>query len=154
MLDPFAVYSRMVSAAFGMAGTTQRASETLDASREVIARRVELMGDAARSPLDGNYAELGRMMPEKMEAFGKAGAAMANEWWAMQSAYLAEIRHMGTIAMKGRAPSMAELLTLWQRNAAFGLRALEHASAMGDKGLRPIHATATANAKRLKQTKA
>ena len=151
MLDPFAFYSRMASAAFDMAGTTQRASETLDASREVVARRVELMGDAARSPLDGNYAELGRMVPEKMEAFGKAGAAMADEWWAMQSAFMAEVRHMGAIAMKGRAPTMSELFALWQRNAAFGLRALERASAMGDKGLRPIHAAATANAKRLKR---
>ena len=151
MLNPFVVYARMVSAAVGMAGTTQRASETLGASGEVIARRVEMMGHAARSPLEGDYAELGRMVPEKMDAFYKAGAAMADEWCAMQSAFIAEIQHMGVFAMKGRAPSVAELFALWQRNAAFGLRAIERAGAMGDKGLRPIHATATANAKRLKK---
>lgn len=152
MLNPFSVYSRMMSAAAGMAATSQRASETIGASGEVIARRVEMMGQAAQSPLDGNYAELGRMVPEKMEAFGKAGAAMADEWWAMQSAIMGEMRHMAAIAMKGRAPTMAELFALWSRNAAFGLRAIERVGVMGDKGLHPIHATATANAKRLKQT--
>lgn len=151
MLEPYAFFSRMTSAASGMAGTTQRASETLDASREVIARRVEMMCDAARSPLEGNYAELSRMMPEKIDAFARAGAAIASDWWAMQSACMAEMRHMGTLAMKGRPPSMAELFALWQRNAAFGLRALERANGMTDKGLEPIHATATANAKRLKK---
>jgi hypothetical protein len=151
MLDPFAVFSRMASAASDVAGTTQRTSETLDASSEVIARRVEMICDAARSPLEGNYAELGRMVPEKIDAFTRAGAAMADDWWAMQSACMAEMRHMGAIAMKGRPPTMAELLALWQRNAAFGLRAFERAAGMTDKGLQPIHATAMANAKRLKK---
>ncbi len=151
MLDPFAFYSRLASAAVGIAGTTLRASETLDASREVIARRVEMMGEAARSPLDGNYAELGRMMPEKIDAFARAGAAVAEDWWALQSACMAEMQHMGAIVLQGRPPSITELLALWQRNAAFGLRVFERANAINDKGLRPIHATATANAKRLKQ---
>ncbi len=151
MLDPFAFYSRLASAAAGMAGTTQRASETLDASREVIARRAAMMGEAAQSPLHGNYAELGRMVPEKIDAFARAGAAVAEDWWALQCACMAEMQHIGAIALKGRPPSITELFALWQRNAAFGLRVFERVSAMNDKGLRPIHATATANAKRLKQ---
>jgi hypothetical protein len=153
MLDPFAFYSRMVSAAFDMAGRMQRVSETLTASQAVIAERTAMMGAAARSPLDGDYIELGRMVPEKVEAFGKAGTAMASDWWAMQSAFMAEAQHLGTMAMKGRAPTAAELSRLGTRNAALALRTIERAGAMSAKGLRPIHAGATGNAKRLKRAK-
>jgi hypothetical protein len=153
MLDPFTFYSRMISAAFGMAGTAQRASEMLNASGEVIARRTAMMGDAARSPLSGNYAELGRIVPEKLEAFSKANAAMASDWWAMQSAFITEAQHFGALAMKGRAPTLAELSELSSRHAAFALRAFERAGSIGGKGLRPIHASATANARRLKGSK-
>lgn len=153
MLDPFTFYSRMMSAAFGMAQTAQRACETLIASGQVIAARTTMINDATCSPLDGNYSELGKMVPEKAEAFGKAGAAIAHDWWAMQSAFLAEAQHLGTMAMKGRAPTLAELSALSTRNAAFAMRSLERASAIGAKGLRPIHARATSNARRLKRCK-
>jgi hypothetical protein len=98
--------------------------------------------------------ELGRMVPEKMDAFAKAGAAMAGDWWAIQSAFLTEAEHFGKVAMRGRAPSLAELSALSSRNAKSALSTFERASAMSGKGLRPIHASATANAKRLKRAKA
>jgi hypothetical protein len=150
MLDPFTIYSRMVSAAFGMAGTAQRAAETFSASGEVIAKRTAMMRDVARSPLDGNYVELGRMVPEKLEAFSKASAAMAGDWLAIQSALISEAQHFGAMAMRGQAPTLAELSELSSRNVAFALRAFERTAAMSGKGLRPIHASATTNAKRLR----
>ncbi|MDF0542106.1 hypothetical protein PX699_07115 [Sphingobium sp. H39-3-25] len=150
MLDPFTFYSRMVAAAFEMVGTAQRASETLSASQEVIAKRSAMMGVAARTPLEGDYAELSRMVPEKIEAFAKAGTVMANDWWAIQSAFITEAQRMGGMAMKGRAPTLTELQKLSSRQSRFALRMLERTSAMGDRGLRPIHASATANARRLK----
>ncbi len=153
MFDPFTLYSRMVSSAFDMVETAQRGAETLIASQEVIAKRTTMMRDAARSPLDGNYTELGKMFPEKVEAFGKAGTAMANDWWAFQSSLFAEAQHMGAMVMKGRAPTVGELSALSTRNAAFAMRAFERASALGSTGLRPIHASATANARRLKHVK-
>jgi len=48
---------------------------------------------------------------------------------------------------------MAELSTLASRNTALALRTFERASAIGGKGLAPIHASATANARRLKARK-
>ncbi|CAN5324097.1 hypothetical protein BH10PSE12_BH10PSE12_01640 [soil metagenome] len=154
MLDPFTFYSRMVSAVLGMAGTAQRAAETMNASQEVIAKRTSMMGTAAQSPLDGNYAELGRMIPEKVDAFAKAGAAIASDWWAMQSAFMTEAQHLGSMALKGRAPTLTEFSALSARNAAFMLTAFERGSAIGAKGLDPIHASATANARRLRRTPA
>ena len=149
MLDPFTFYSRIISATMGMADTAQRASETLVASRDVINRRTAMMGEAVFSPLDGNYAEFGKMIPEKVEAFGKAGAAIANDWWAIQSTFLTEAQHFGAIVMKGRAPTFSELSALSKRNTAFALRTFERAAAISAGGLMPIHASATANAKRL-----
>jgi hypothetical protein len=154
MLDPFTIYTRLVSAGTDMLHTARRGSETADAAALVIARRMAMIGEAARAPLDGDYAELGRMVPEKVEAFSSAGAAMAGACWDMQSAYLAEVQHWRALAGRARAPTVAEWWAHGARNAAFGLRMFELAGEVGAKGLRPIHAAATANAKRLKQTKA
>ena len=151
MLDPFAFYGRMVSATLDMVGTAQRVSQTMAASNEVIGRRTAMMRDAARSPLDGNYAELSRMVPEKVDAFGRAGAAIAGDWWAMQSAFLAQAQQFGALAMRGRAPSLTELSDLSANNMMLALRMFERAGAMGAKGLKPIHASATGNARRLKR---
>lgn len=151
MIDPFTFYGRMVSATLDMIGTAQRASQTMTASNEVIARRTAMMREAAQSPLDGNYAELSRMIPEKVDAFSRAGAAIAGDWWAMQSAFLAQAQQFGALAMKGRAPTMAELADLSANNMALALRTFERTGAMGAKGLRPIHASATGNARRLKR---
>jgi hypothetical protein len=93
------------------------------------------------------------MVPEKVDAFTKAGIAMANDWWTMQSALLTGAQQFGSMAMKGRAPSMAELSTLYSRNTTLALRTVEGSSPIGDKGLAPIHASATANARRLKRRK-
>jgi hypothetical protein len=154
MLDPFTIYTRLVAAGTEMLHTARLGSETADAAGEVIARRMAMMGEAARAPLGGNYAELGRMVPEKVEAFSSAGAAMSGAWWEMQSACLAEIQHWGAMAGRARVPTIAEWWAQGARNTAFGLRMVELAGDVGAKGLRPIHAAATANAKRLKQTKA
>lgn len=152
MLHPFTFYFRLVSATFDMMATAQRGTEMLDASQQVIAKRTAMMSDAARSPLDGNYRELGRMVPEKMHAFAQANAAMAGDWWAMQSMFLSEFRHAASLATKGHLPTFFELAGLSSRNSMIGLRIFEHVSAMGDKGMRPVHAVARANARRLKRS--
>jgi hypothetical protein len=154
MIDPFTFYARMGSAAFDMAGTVQRTSEMLTASQAVITTRTAMMGAGARSPIEGDYAERGRMVPEKVEAFGKADTAIANDCWAMHSAIMGEAQRIGVMALSGRAPTVSELSALATRDANLALRTFEQASAMGAKGLHPIHASATANARRLKRAKA
>ena len=102
-------------------------------------------------PLAGDYAELGRMVPEKLEAFSRAGTAVANDWWTIQISIFNEARHLWRQAMKGRAPTIAEFSVTASRNAEFLLRTFERLGAMTGAGLHPIHATAMDNAKRLKQ---
>ncbi len=152
MLDPLAIYSRMLSAGFGMISTAQRASETTDAARRVIAKRTEMMGATARSPFEGNYAELSRMVPEKIAAFSDAGVAMAGACWGIGLACMAEAKNVHAMAAKGRAPTFAEWMALGSRNVNFTIQMVERASEASENILRPIHAAVTANAKRLERT--
>lgn len=151
MFDPFAYQRRLVAATLGVATTAQRATEIATASQDVITRRSQIMAHAARSPLAGDYAELGRMVPEKLEAFSRAGTAVANDWWTIQISVFNEARHLWRQAMKGRAPTVAEYSATAARNAEFLLRTFEQLGEMSGAALNPIHATATDNAKRLKQ---
>jgi len=152
MLDPFTFFSRMVSVAIDMTSTAMRVSETLIDSHEVIARRLLVIRAASRSPMNGDYAELSRIVPEKIDAFSKAGAVMASGWWAMQLAAMSQAQKLGTMAMRGRLPMPAD----WSagvRSTAFGLNALEKATSTAARALRPIHVRTKANAKRLKGRK-
>ncbi|WP_068078526.1 hypothetical protein [Novosphingobium lentum] len=151
MMNPLTFYTRMASATFSMFGNARHVSETMSASHVVIAKRTKMMATATFSPLHGNYDELGRMVPEKMAAFGEAGSAIASDWQAMQLAFAAELQNLVAVAMKGRPPTLSEWSALSARNAKFALRTFERASAMGGKSLKPIHAAATGNAARLER---
>ena len=150
MLDPFTTWNRMLGAASSVATTGRQLSETLAASQEVIAKRTTMM----QSPMTADYVELGRMIPEKIEAFSRAGTAVAAEWWAMQAECWSEAQHIGTMAMRGRAPTLEEMSTLASRNAAHALRMMERSAALGASAIAPIHRSATGNARRLRRATA
>ncbi len=86
----------------------RKSAETATASAYVVQKRVSMMGNPSAS----DVAELSRMIPEKMAAFGLANMAMAQALLSGES-------------------------------MAAGMSA----------GLKPIHARATANAKRLRKTR-
>ena len=69
MIDPCAYWTRVMSAWGSVGATGERLGETATASQAVIASRTNTIGAAMRSPLSGDYAELGRMVPEKVAAF-------------------------------------------------------------------------------------
>lgn len=151
MLDPFTSWTRLMSAAFDLSQAGLKASATITASHEVIARRTDMMAAALRSPLTADYAELARMAPEKIEAFSKGGGAMISEWWSMQAAFLTEAQNLGRLMMRGRPPSIAELAELSSRGMSYAVHSTERAARFGGLGLSPVHAAATANARRLKR---
>ncbi len=151
-IDSFAVWSRMMVAGLQMAQTGVRLVETLSASADVIASRGATIGAAMRSPRNADHAELGRMMPEKMEAFSHSGSAIADACWAMGSAWMSEAENLTALSMRGRAPTLGELAALSSRTAAYSLGAMEAGTAIGSKALAPVHRKATANARRLKNT--
>ncbi len=145
------------------ARTARAGQETAEASAQVIARRLAVLGEALADPLNADHAELGRMGTEKVEAFtASAGAVAAGALdLADQGRRIADregVEASAHLARLARADSLAGAAAL---QAAWGLgvwsRAMANGWDMGNamlklqaEALSPIHAAALANAERLK----
>jgi O-methyltransferase involved in polyketide biosynthesis len=132
------------------------------AAGEVIAKRVALGVAAVFNPLQADHAELGRMVPEKMEAFSAAGRIMlqksgqAGEQFTRLASDTIAAATRATVALAGctnpvaMAHAQSSLAVAWfeQMTSNFmkmGILALgAHEAAMV-----PIRQTIAANAKRL-----
>lgn len=138
MNNPFALWASMIDAGRMM-------SETADASNAVIASRSGTIAEAAYNPLAADHRELARMVSEKSTAFARAGQSLANDWSGLQGELFAQAQALGSMWLGGFAsPRAAESII------ARSQRINERAIASGIRALRPIHATATANKRRLK----
>lgn len=151
MFDPFTGWNRLMAAGFSMTGTGMRALETLGAANEVIAARTKIAETAMRSPLTGDHQELARMVPEKVDAFSKAGSATVSAWWDAQSAWFGHMQHLGGMAMRGRPPTPSEMADLGDRMATLAVRSVEATAELGSTTLAPVHRKTMANARRLKR---
>lgn len=150
MFDPFSHWSRYLSAGCSMHATGQHAAETLDGASRVVAARSAIIGEAIVSPWTADYAELGRMIPEKMEAFALAGSAIATVWWDNGSLWMKHLQHLGVMAMRGRPPTVTELADLGQRGTVLALRSVEAGAKLVSASLAPIRGQVQANVRRLK----
>lgn len=149
MFNAFDAWSRMMTAGWAMTETSMRMVETMGAANQVVTARSAMIGSAIRSPLTGDHRELGRMVPEKVDAFSRAGSATVAAWWTAQSVWAGEMQHLAAMAMRGRVPTSAELTALGDRMATVGLQSVEAAARLGSATLAPVHRKATANARRL-----
>jgi hypothetical protein len=114
--------------------------ETLDAAQAVIASRSETIAAATRNPFKADVTELSLMVSEKKTAFTKAGKSLASDWERIQR----ELVALGTMWVNGPLlPGKAMAMM------ARSQRLNEQALASSIRALRPIHATATANKRRL-----
>lgn len=145
MISPFDLWTTMWINWSAMARTGIQMAETLQASQQVIDRRTRKMADATRDPWRGDYGELGRMVPEKMSAFSKAGLSAFDDMQAIGSAAIANWQQMMGLMLDQRGISMTDMATMSKR--ATGMA--ERAGAAPGKALKPIHSTATGNARRL-----
>lgn len=119
--------------------------ETMMATPVVIAHRSDKIDAAMRNPFNGDYGELAQMVPEKVEAFGRAGASLMEDWIGVQTAMMGQWRDiatLGTIAMK---PSTTARIQA--RNRRIG----KLLGGAGGKALKPVHSRVTANRKRLEK---
>jgi hypothetical protein len=142
----------------------QAGQELAEASAAVITRRFEIMGEALADPLRADHAELSRMGTEKVEAMAaSAGAAYAG---AMDLAERA-----GRLAAREGAEAADCLAKLARADTPFAFAAAQTDWAMGawsramrdgwsfygaalkaqGRAMEPVHAKATANARRLKR---
>ena len=129
--------------------TARMALETLDASAKVIGRRSGILSAAARNPLTADYAEIGRMVSEKVSAFSAAGRTAAGDCSTLQHLWLKELSGLGVAPSWNVVDGMGEAARAASRSA----KLVERAGGTMLRAMTPIHSTATANAKRLKRKK-
>ena len=140
MIDPFRMMSDMMKAG-------RMLSETLDAANAVVAKRGETIAAAANDPLRADHRELALMVTEKGHAFAKSGATLAGDWLSLQSDLMRQSQAIGSILMSGRVPTFAVAGAIIDRSARINQRSLSSSI----RALKPIHAAATANQRRLKK---
>lgn len=135
--------------------------EMLLHSGSVIHLRTERMAKAGLSPSDTDLAEMQLMGHEKLAAATESGAAIANQLHSTQFGLVNRaVRHWlgGAVALASLATSTTptEIATHGRALAGAATRTaatLSQLSSAGariaQRGLKPIHAKATANARRL-----
>ena len=140
MIDPFRMMTDWMRAG-------RMVGATLEAANAVVAHRRDTIAEAANDPLRADHRELALMVTEKGHAFGKAASTLAGDWAAMQSDVWRQAAAIQSMMISGRVPSMAATGAIIDRGARINQRAL----ASGVRALKPIHAVATANQRRLKK---
>ena len=149
MFDALDQWNRVVAAGASMRTTSVRAAETYGGANKVVAARGAIIGEAMQSPWTADHAELGRMIPEKIDALSRAGSAAATIWWDSQTAWLRHFQHLGTMAMRGRLPTAAEIGDLGERSATLMLQSFEATARLGAASLAPVHRQVATNVRRL-----
>lgn len=138
--------------------------ELLEASGDVIARRLAIMAEAIADPARADLAELTLMGSEKLDAMTKSARIGLNGAAVLaQTAGSAAARETATASRAFdavmRSESPAQMLAAQGAWAAGAwTRTMEQGWAMGaallklqTDALQPIHAAATANAERLRK---
>lgn len=123
-----------------------RALETVHGAGEVVAQRMHVIMEATRDPLNGDYAELGRMIPEKIEALSQSSLSMLTDMLAIQSQMMSAWWHWRAALLSGQAASP----TAWSEASIRSRRIARRLTGSGGRALAPVHRRVTANAKRLK----
>ena len=138
MTNIFSIWTDMMSAG-------RMVGETLEASQSVIASRSETIAAATRNPFDADHRELNRMVSEKSSAFARSGAILAEDWTSLNGELFAQAHALGAMWFGGRLPSTRTAKAMLARSQ----RISQHALSSSVRALAPIHATATANKRRL-----
>ncbi len=127
------------------AQTGMRMWETMAASAVVIDKRMPMIDAGMRNPFTADHDELTGMVTEKAQAFAKAGDSLAQDMAAMQGLWLQVVQDAWAMGTSGRVPSARQMTARGDR----ALRLTDSMIGAGGRALAPIHAKATANAKRL-----
>jgi len=127
------------------ARTGLRFWETMAASAVVIDRRMPMIDAGMRNPFTADHVELTGMVTEKAHAFAKAGDSLAKDMAAMQGLWFQTWQDAWSLGTSGRLPSPRQMAARSDR----AMRLTENMIGAGGRALAPIHAKATANARRL-----
>jgi hypothetical protein len=146
------------------ARTARSGQELLQASGSVISRRLEIAAEAMCNPMSGDYVELALMGSEKVEALTASAAAGLAGAMAFAEASRRAVAREGEAAQDAlhelaSSHTPADLLQaqgrwafdVWDRAIRNGLSLSVAALELQAGALAPIHAAATANARRLRR---
>lgn len=136
------------------------ATEMSVAAAHTIGHRLNLMSHAGFEPNAAERREFVRMGAEKVTAFTKSAQAMSGEWTAMQKHLTALMEHQWNMLTAAMTLNSARTLTefvaaqeeYWQtvqQGTEASLTTWTLLAQTTHKGLLPLHAKATANARRL-----
>jgi hypothetical protein len=134
--------SAPVSRAFSLATA---GAELAMASLKVVNARAPMIVEALRDPMRGDYAELTRMVSEKPLAFAQGAAAGGSGWLALaaeSNRYLVDVWKAPRFGVAPALSASMDAMAFWGKMMSLGVA---WQSAM----LAPVHAAATANARRL-----
>lgn len=140
----------MVAASASLQKTGIETMAMLGTANDIFAARSEILGAAAASPLAGDYAEIGRMAPEKFDAFSRANAAAGTVYWDMGAAWMRYYQRLGGAALRGRPPTPAEASSLVDGWTSLMLQSFEASARLGAVSLAPVRRQVNRNAIRLK----
>jgi hypothetical protein len=121
------LFNRSMAAGFDWWRLNGQIAETMIASQAVIATRMTMIGKGMGQPGQLPTAEMARMLPEKMAAFGRAGSDAAQHVFPTDPA-----------AWTGSFDAGLQMFEMWERSLAASLA-----------WWKPLHAESTANARRL-----
>lgn len=143
-----------------------KTNEMLMSSGSVIQVRTQRMAQAGLTPSDADVAEMQLMGHEKLEAVTESGAAMAGQLHTTQFALVnravrqwlggvAALVSITTSTNPAQAVTHVNAFTDAATRSAATLSQLSSAGArVAQRGLKPIHAKATSNARRLARPQA
>ena len=111
------------------------------------------MRDAMSAPMDADFVEFSRMVPEKVEAFSRSAHAVTRGTLAMHQAWMVQMQRIWSPIMAGRLPTMIEASRLMAQTAEYGLGAFTAGARLGKGALAPVRRTAIGNARRLTRSR-
>jgi hypothetical protein len=142
-----AALQRTLQSAFDLAHVTLTQGEMALAAGAVVGARMKIT--VQPESLGAAASELQRIVPEKLQAFSDAGAAVAAEWWRLNrdagEYFFYLTRGMTTV----QPPTPADVVEFLDRMTAYGALLAGSAAGLTAAALGPFHMTVTRNARRL-----
>jgi hypothetical protein len=155
---------KAATTAQGAAAHAATGAEMMRAASEVIAARMTILADGLADPMKADIREMSLMGTEKLEAMGASATALAGvmgDLTARTSASAMEEMGHATRAASAMASArtpqavlsaqMSWAMGWWSRAASQALSVNAELLKAQAEALKPIHAAATANARRLKK---
>ncbi|WP_082385035.1 phasin family protein [Brevundimonas sp. AAP58] len=155
---------KVTATAEGAATHAANGADMMRAASEVIAARITILADGLADPMKADIREMSLMGTEKLEAMGASATALAGAMGDLtarvSASAMEEMGHAASAASAMAAAKTPQAALLAQMSWAMGWWSRASSQALSvnaellkaqSEALKPIHAAATANARRLRK---